>query len=130
MIEHCSEWLAQNRDNCSLKMNNKWSAGIIQLPSLKKGNFSLLLFGFYNKTSSIILCLYLPVALLSPDNPAMPGLLAIFAPLEIIFVLFPSIWFNWLAVPAALGPPFTLVCLLVLVKNYRHKIWFVFGCEL
>jgi hypothetical protein len=46
--------------------------------------------------------------LLSLLNPAMPGLLAILAPLEMVFVLFPSTWFNWLAVPAALGPPFTV----------------------
>jgi hypothetical protein len=95
---------------------------------LKEREFLVVL--ILQQGSYITIHFYLPVTLLSLANPATPGLLAIFAALEIIFVLFPSIWFNWLAVPAALDPPFTLVCLLVLVKNYRHKIWLVFGCEL
>jgi len=95
---------------------------------LKESEFLVVL--ILQQGSYITIHFYLPVTLLSLANPATPGLLAIFAPLEIVFVLFASIWFNWLAVPAALGPAFTFVCLLVLVKNYRHKIWLVFDCEL
>ena len=60
----------------------------LDLTKLKEKEFSCFLFIF---TTRIIIHLYLPVVLLSPANPARPGLLAMFAPLEMTFVLFPSI---------------------------------------
>ncbi len=61
---------------------------------------SLFPIGLFNKKNGFFyvrmthLGFYLPVALLSPANPATPGLLAILVFLESVCVLFPSTWFN------------------------------------
>jgi hypothetical protein len=58
-------------------------------------------------------CSFLPiyldrVVLCSADKPLRPGELPTFVLFVRIFVLFPSICCNWLALPATFGPPFTV----------------------